>query len=509
MLKKHFSIILSIMITVMSLFPISVNAVVNDNIKNDYIINYEYNGNTVKATLSVEGNVRLGGFEATLGYDSSKYNVIAHNNDDPNILLNVNQDKGEIFVSMATTDKNIESASDLFNVEFDSPNNPSPSDFTFDVSYAYMLDDNLNVVYTDFNIKEKWNGIERTTTTAASDTNTTTTTSTTVSTSEANTTTTTVINNTAPDNHFVVSVNESKDKNNIEVSLMVEGNVGFWTAEGKIKMDSTGLGEPSFVSSISDATTSYIASDKSIYFYIISSSGKNIEKGGTIFTYCIPITDSKYDISCEGIISDICDQNYNDANYTIQVRNGDSITTTTDSTTSTTSTTTTTSTSNSTTSTTSTTSATTESTTSTTTTSSTTDTTTTSTFTTSATETSSTTTEPVTTTEEATISASPYEMSNWAENDYYKKTGVEPYASTYTENDDGTLTITLLDEDGNVLDKYTVHSKTGIGFDSSGEEVNLPQTGNNSMKNWLIVFGALMLIGLGVVSVKTSRVSFR
>ena len=88
MLKKHFSIILSIMITVMSLFPISVNAVVNDNIKNDYIINYEYNGNTVKATLSVEGNVRLGGFEATLGYDSSKYNVIAHNNDDPNILLN-------------------------------------------------------------------------------------------------------------------------------------------------------------------------------------------------------------------------------------------------------------------------------------------------------------------------------------------------------------------------------------------------------------------------------------
>ena len=38
---------------------------------------------------------------------------------------------------------------------------------------------------------------------------------------------------------------------------------------------------------------------------------------------------------------------------------------------------------------------------------------------------------------------------------------------------------------------------------------DLPQTGNNSMKNWLIVFGAFMLIGLGVVSVKTSSVSFR
>ena len=100
-------------------------------------------------------------------------------------------------------------------------------------------------------------------------------------------------------------------------------------------------------------------------------------------------------------------------------------------------------------------------------------------------------------------------MSNWAKNDYFKKTGAEPYASTYTENDDGTLTITLFDEDGNVLDKYTVHSKTGIGFNSTGDEINLPQTGNNSMKNWLIVFGALMLIGLGAASIKASRVPFR
>ena len=152
------------------------------------------------------------------------------------------------------------------------------------------------------------------------------------------------------------------------------------------------------------------------------------------------------------------------------------------------------------------------------TTSTTTETTTTSTFTTSAAETTSTTqtssatsttTESVTTTEETTINISPYEMSNWAKNDYFKKTGAEPYASTYTENDDGTLTITLLDEDGNVLDKYTVHSKTGIGFNSTGDEINLPQTGNNSMKNWLIVFGALMLIGLGAASIKASRVPFR
>ena len=100
-------------------------------------------------------------------------------------------------------------------------------------------------------------------------------------------------------------------------------------------------------------------------------------------------------------------------------------------------------------------------------------------------------------------------MSKWAENDYFKKTGVEPYASKYKENDDGTLTITLLDENGTVLDKYIIHSKTGIGFDSSGKEVNLPQTGNNSRKNWFIVFSALILIGVGAVSIKTSRASFR
>ena len=131
------------------------------------------------------------------------------------------------------------------------------------------------------------------------------------------------------------------------------------------------------------------------------------------------------------------------------------------------------------------------------------------TTTSSTTATATTTSEAITTNEEATISVTPYELSNWAENDYFKKTGVEPYTFTYTENADGTLTITLIDEACAILDKYTVHPNTGIGFNSTGEEVNLPQTGNNSMKNWLIVFGALMLIGLGVVSVKASRVSFR
>ena len=184
--------------------------------------------------------------------------------------------------------------------------------------------------------------------------------------------------------------------------------------------------------------------------------------------------------------------------------------TTTTSTTTTTSDTTTTSTTTTTSDTTTTsTTTTTSDTTTTSTTTTTSDTTTSTSATSSNATTTATTSETITTTEEATISVTPYELSNWAENDYFKKTGVEPYTSTYTENADGTLTITLIDEAGAILDKYTVHPNTGIGFNSTGEEVNLPQTGNNSMKNWLIVFGALMLIGLGVVSVKTSRVSFR
>ena len=126
------------------------------------------------------------------------------------------------------------------------------------------------------------------------------------------------------------------------------------------------------------------------------------------------------------------------------------------------------------------------------------------------TTTSSTTTEStITTTDEQTVSVSPYEMSNWAKTDYFKKTGVEPYASTYTENDDGTLTITLLDEAGNVLDKYTVHSNTGIGFNSSGEAVDLPQTGINTTSHLLIMIGAFLMLGFGIIAIRLSGIGKR
>lgn len=129
------------------------------------------------------------------------------------------------------------------------------------------------------------------------------------------------------------------------------------------------------------------------------------------------------------------------------------------------------------------------------------------TSTTSSTTTESTTT--TTTTDESTVSVSPYEMSNWVKTDYFKKTGVEPYASTYTENDDGTLTITLLDEAGNVLDKYTVHPNTGIGFNSDGDVVDLPQTGINTTSHLLIMIGAFLMLGLGMIAVGLSGIGKR
>ena len=489
MRTKAISLLTAVAFSLMAFSATPVNAVDTTSDENSMVISYTYENGTVDAVLSVNGAVCIGGFEATLNYNKNANKVKEKTAVNSNILMNDIPTTGELAVSMAANN-NLTDESDLFKISFESAAKPNKSDFSFEITDMYMFNETLDSESVAYTISEKWSGFDEATTTTTQSTTTASTTTT--------TTTTEPKSADLSDNKFIVSIQENKESNAVEVSLSVKGKVEFWTAEGSVKLDMVGLDTPTLVNAIPDALTSYNEDTKSILFTVVSSSGQNITEEQTIFTYSMPIKSSDYSIACDPKIGDICNADYNDVNYEISV-NGDKdpITTTTTSTTTESTTTSTSTTTKS---------------------SSTTDSTTTTTSTTSATETSSTTqtsstssttTEPVTTTEEATISASPYEMSNWAENDYYKKTGVEPYASTYTENDDGTLTITLLDEDGNVLDKYTVHSKTGIGFDSSGEEVNLPQTGNNSMKNWLIVFGALMLIGLGAVSIKTSRVSFR
>ncbi|MFR7500628.1 leucine-rich repeat domain-containing protein [Ruminococcus callidus] len=98
------------------------------------------------------------------------------------------------------------------------------------------------------------------------------------------------------------------------------------------------------------------------------------------------------------------------------------------------------------------------------------------------------------------------DLCSWALNDYLKKTGVIAVNAEITARSENAYEITLTDENGNVLDVYTVDPKTGTGTDSSNAEVNLPQTGNNSMTNWLLCVGAALFMAFGFGAVKASGV---
>lgn len=131
-------------------------------------------------------------------------------------------------------------------------------------------------------------------------------------------------------------------------------------------------------------------------------------------------------------------------------------------------------------------------------------------MTTSITTSTATTTSTTTTTAEAvtaaTVShiASDDDLCSWAINDYQSKTGVTASSTNLTVGADGMYVIALSDESGKLLDTYTIDPETGIGTDSANGEVNLPQTGNNSLNNILLVLGAFMMIGFGIFAVKTS-----
>ena len=117
------------------------------------------------------------------------------------------------------------------------------------------------------------------------------------------------------------------------------------------------------------------------------------------------------------------------------------------------------------------------------------------------------TTEPVATTEAPTSHvASNEEFCEWAINDYQDKTGVTPANAEITEISDTQYEITLTDNSGAVLDKYSINPNTGVGTNSNNEEINLPQTGNNSMRNLCIAIGAFVFAGIGFYAVKTSGV---
>ena len=130
--------------------------------------------------------------------------------------------------------------------------------------------------------------------------------------------------------------------------------------------------------------------------------------------------------------------------------------------------------------------------------------------TTTAATTSTTATPPITTSTSTSVTnIADDDLCSWAINDYQKKTGIIAAAAEITARSEDAYEITLTDENGGVLDVYTVDPKTGVGTDSSDTEVNLPQTGNNAMTNRLICIGAVLLIGFGLLAVKASGTSKR
>ena len=134
-----------------------------------------------------------------------------------------------------------------------------------------------------------------------------------------------------------------------------------------------------------------------------------------------------------------------------------------------------------------------------------TDTTTTTTAATSTKSEETTTATATTKAEDKTIGTND-EITKMVEKDYFVKTGKNAASSETNVNKDGTLTVELKDENGNVIDKYTVDPETGKGTDADGNEVDLPQTGINSLGTAGAAVGAVMLMLAGAAAVHGSGV---
>ena len=108
-----------------------------------------------------------------------------------------------------------------------------------------------------------------------------------------------------------------------------------------------------------------------------------------------------------------------------------------------------------------------------------------------------------TTTAAATEPAEPLSeqtLCDWAKWDYCFKTGKTVKASVVSSKG-GKVTIALTDPDGNQVDTYVVDAADGIGTDAAGAEVNLPQTGNNSMADIMLAAAAFMMLAAGAAAV--------
>ena len=97
------------------------------------------------------------------------------------------------------------------------------------------------------------------------------------------------------------------------------------------------------------------------------------------------------------------------------------------------------------------------------------------------------------------------DFKDWAMKDYATKTGNTPAKAALLETADGNYAITLTDEDGEVLDVYTVNPETATGTNQANEVVSLPQTGYSDIYKVLVGLATLMTVGGVTLIVKTRK----
>ena len=97
------------------------------------------------------------------------------------------------------------------------------------------------------------------------------------------------------------------------------------------------------------------------------------------------------------------------------------------------------------------------------------------------------------------------DFKDWAMKDYATKTGNTPAKAALLETADGNYAITLTDEDGEVLDVYTVNPETATGTNMANEIVSLPQTGYSDIYKVFVGLATLMTVGGATIIVKTRK----
>ena len=101
--------------------------------------------------------------------------------------------------------------------------------------------------------------------------------------------------------------------------------------------------------------------------------------------------------------------------------------------------------------------------------------------------------------------ASDSDLCAWAAHDYTAKTGRDASAAV-TGRTDSSLTITLLDPDGEPADTYVIDAETCIGTNAAGAEVNLPLTGVQQRHTLCTVLSGLALLCLGAWAMRASGI---